>query len=136
MTLIEVLVALTLVTFGTLAVFSGLLTTSVVDSELRDRGIALRAGLSQIERVLTFEHEGEMQNLLDAFHGGGQDVFSVPDLRPTDAAAAAGANDAQGTIALDTTDPERVRVLVTVEWKTRQGERRLALPATMTEVVP
>ena len=82
---------------------------------------------------MAFDHQGSLGNLLEAFEDPEARTFAVSDLMPT-TAAAAGATEAQGSIALDATDPERVRILVTVEWRTRRGERRLQLPGMITEI--
>ena len=116
------------------------MTTSEVDNELKERGIALRAAMSQMERILAYDYQGDVNNLVTWAATPSVASFTVDDLKPAGSAGAAsagalGSSVGQGTVAVDTTDPDRISVTVTVAWQGRRGSARtLTLPVTLSEL--
>ncbi|MAG57969.1 MAG: hypothetical protein CMJ83_16920 [Planctomycetes bacterium] len=135
MTIIEVVVSLSIVTVGAMMALSCLVTTWATDGELRERAVALRAARSAIERVVAFDYDDDIQNLVAFYADPANNLFVIEDLVPAgipDEGPAVG----QGTITVDGTDPDRIVVTVAITWEGRRGPRRLALPLTLTEVIP
>lgn len=129
--------AMIVVSLGALTALSCLLTTNEVDVEVKERGIALRAAMSQMERVLSYDYQGDVQNLVTWATDPSIATFTVEDLKPAGNAAGMGLvaqANGQGTVALDVTDPERILVTVTVNWQGRKGPRSLSLPVTVSEL--
>jgi len=138
--MVEVTVAMIVVTLGALTALSCMVTTSEVDNELKERGIALRAAMSQMERILAYDYQGDVNNLVTWAATPSVASFTVDDLKPAGSAVAAsagalGSSVGQGTVAVDTTDPDRISVTVTVAWQGRRGSARtLTLPVTLSEL--
>lgn len=139
-TMVEVTVAMIVVSLGALAALSCMVTTSEVDIEVKERGIALRAAMSQMERVLAYDYLGNVNNLVTWASDPSVASFTVPDLKPAGAAMAGPLGAVpisavgQGTVAIDTTDVNRIRITVTVAWQGRKGARSLSLPVTLSEL--
>jgi hypothetical protein len=106
-----------------------------VDEELRERAVAHRAAVSRMEEALGYDYQGNIQNLLTWIQQPANATFTVEGLAPP-AASGGGPAPAPGTVAIDASDPLRVRITVTVSWSGRRGQRRLELPMTVTEVKP
>lgn len=133
--LVEVTLAMTIVALGAMATSATMLTTAEVDEEIRSRSRALEAALAKVEEVTAYDHEGDMQNLIDHYTDPSNASFVVPGLEaPTTAVAVGAVAGSNGFISVDATDPLRVRVTVMVSWRSRKGTRTIAIPTTITEV--
>jgi Tfp pilus assembly protein PilV len=134
MTILEVMIAMTVIAVGALSAVSTLTRSSALDSDLRERGVALRAAMSKMESVVAYDYNNQITNLVNYWTQAANSTFTVEGL--ANPVAANGASQPHGAIAFDTTDPQRIRVTVTVNWQTRQGQARsFSLPRTLTEVV-
>ncbi len=131
-TLIEVLLSLTIMTAGALTLLSVMATTSENDEQNRQRATAVQAAYAQMEEVLAFDDDEDIDNFIAQWTNPANSTFTVGELQSPDVAGA----PAPGTIVLDATDTERVLVTVTVRWQTRQGQARtVSLPFTKTETL-
>src|SRR5215203_474195 len=94
MTIVEVMLAMTVLAVGAFSALSTLTGAMALDEDLKERATAMRAAM-----------------------------FTVEGLK-----LQAGALS-HGNIAFDVTDPDRIRVTVSVRWNTRRDSTRsLALP--------
>jgi prepilin-type N-terminal cleavage/methylation domain-containing protein len=132
MTLLEVMIAITVIAFGALATISSLVGSSGSDRVVRDRTVALRALKSQMERVMAFDYHGDIQELVAHFGDPANAVFSVSELR----SPAGGGRGGVGSIVVDAGDPDRIGISVSVSWMGLQGVQTLVMPFTMTELTP
>lgn len=132
MTLVEVSIAVIVLAIGAIAAIGAMTASSEVDEEMRERATALRAAVTRLEGVLGYDYNGDIQTLLNWVALPGNASFTVEGLT----APAPGGATPHGTVAVDATDPERILVTVTVAWSGRRGQRQLALPMTLTEVIP
>ena len=138
-TLIEVVLALVVVSVGALVTFSTMTTTANVDEGLHERGIALRGILAAQERVLAWDYEGDIQQLVDHFSDPANATFEVEDLTPPEGGMLAPGFPVEGglgTIAWDASDSDRLVLTVTVAWQSRKGPQSMSLPRIITEVSP
>jgi prepilin-type N-terminal cleavage/methylation domain-containing protein len=161
MTLFEIAVSMVILAIGASATLVTMTTTSGVDSSVNERAVALRAAHSQMERVRSFDYGSDIQNFIDYWSDPNRSTFAVDELRSpdpdavtkvlaggesinlaspshnsTNLAAVTESSPAPGVILLDTSDPLRVKVEVTVVWRTRSGYESLSLPMTLTEIEP
>lgn len=146
MGLVEVVSALAVLTLAALGVVSGLFNTAKVDESLRERNVAMRAATSQMELLLAYDYEGNIQNLVDFLAQPVQQTFQVESLKSPRASALeqsmlalnpVGGNLKCGYVNVDASDLQRVRMNVSVHWTSRTGEdRRFTLPMTVSAVTP
>jgi Tfp pilus assembly protein PilV len=128
--IVEVMIAITVIAVGALTALSTLTGASALDEDIKERSVALRAALSKMESIAAYDYSDQITNLTTHWTTSPNSTFAVEGL------AAAGGGAAQGTIAFDTTDALRIRATVTVNWVTRNGApRALSLPRTFTEVI-
>jgi len=128
-TIVEAMIAIAVLAVAAFSALTTLTSSSALDEDLKGRSVALRAAITQMESVMAYDYSDDIGNLVTFFTQPANSTFNVDGL----AAPAAGA---QGAIVLDTTDPDRILVTVTVRWSTKTGAARaLSLQHVMTEVV-
>ena len=130
--IIEVLIALTFMTAGALTLLSVMATTAENDELNRERAVATRAVLAQMEEVLAFDDDGDIDNFISQWGDPANQGFTVADLRSPDVSGA----PAPGTVTIDATDSSRVAITITLRWTSRLGRtRQRSLPFTKTETL-
>lgn len=130
MTLVEVMLAITVLAVGAFSALSTLTNAMALDEELKERATAMRAAMTKIESVVAYDYNNNINNLVTYWNQAANKDFVVEGLKLQNGAAT------QGSITIDSTDPARIRFTVTVRWETRSGANRsLSLPITLTEVV-
>jgi prepilin-type N-terminal cleavage/methylation domain-containing protein len=130
MTLVEVMLAITVLAVGAFSALSTLTNAMALDEELKERGTAMRAAMTKIESIVAYDYNNNINNLVNYWSQTANKAFVVEGLKGQNGAAK------QGSITFNTTDPARIRVNVTINWETRKGQNRaLSLPITLTEVV-
>jgi len=129
MTIVEVMLAMTEITIGALSAISTLTQSSSLDGDLKERSIALRAAMSKVELIAAYDYNDKISNLVNYWQQPANSTFTVEGLAPP---IVGGLTTPHGSITFDTTDPLRLGVTVTVEWRTRQGQARtFTLPRTL-----
>ena len=101
-------------------------TTS--DEEVREEAAALRAGLSIMNEVSSYDYCDDIGNLVTYWQDPQNAAFDVEELTSVDG------QPARAAVVLDATDPLRIGVVVTVTWTGRRGARSFRLPMTLTEL--
>lgn len=130
MTLVEVMLAITVLAVGAFSALSTLTNAMALDEELKERATAMRAAMSKIESIAAYDYNNNINNLVNYWNQAANKDFVVEGLKGQNGAAQ------PGSITIDTTDPARIRIAVTIRWETRKGAQRvLSLPITLTEVV-
>jgi Tfp pilus assembly protein PilV len=131
MTIVEVTLAMTVITIGALSAISTLTQSSSLDGDLKERSIALRAAMSKVESIVAYDYNDKIINLVNYWQQPANSTFTVEGLA---APLVAGLPAPHGSITFDNSDPLRLGVTVTIEWRTRQGQpRTFTLPRTLTE---
>ncbi len=133
-TLVEVTIAIMVLTVATTSALSTLVASTVIDKELKERSVALRAAVSKMETVLAYDYAGNIDNLVSYWAQSSKATFAVAELRPT--IGQTGQPDPQGSVAIDATDHNRIVITVTIRWLGTRGARTFALPMVVTEVKP
>jgi type II secretory pathway component PulJ len=128
MGLIEVMIALMLITLGSVAVLGAILTSQRLDRELAERDLALKAVVVQMERVLSFSHD--IPGLQATFADPANSNFIVDDL------SVAGRGPGQGTITVTQVAPGELNIEVAVAWTGIRGPRRVSAPMYLSETIP
>jgi type II secretory pathway pseudopilin PulG len=130
MSLVEVMLALTVLTVGAFSALSTLTSAMALDEDLKERAIAMRAAMSKIESIVAYDYNNDINNLVNYWNQTANNSFEVEHLK------AQNGFPQQGSITINTTDPDRIRLTVTIRWQTRQNQARsLSLPIILTEVV-
>lgn len=130
--LIEVMIALMFLAGSTLVLLSVLAQTSENDEQNRERTIALHAAMAQMEIVLAYDDDEDINNFITQWTTPGNSTFTVDELNSPDAVGA----PAPGTITIDATDPTRVGVTILIRWESRRGHtQQISLPFTKTETL-
>jgi prepilin-type N-terminal cleavage/methylation domain-containing protein len=130
MTLVEVMLAITVLAVGAFSALSTLTNAMALDEELKERATAMRAAMTKIESIVAYDYNNNINNLVSYWNQAANKDFAVEGLKGQNGLAT------QGSITIDTTDQARIRFTVTIRWETRKGQQRsLALPITLTEVV-
>jgi Tfp pilus assembly protein PilV len=130
MSLVEVMLALTVLTVGAFSALSTLTSAMALDEDLKERSIAMRAAMSKIESIVAYDYNNDINNLVNYWNLAANNSFEVEHLK------AQNGLPQQGSITIDTTDPDRIRLTVTIRWQSRQNQARsLSLPIILTEVV-
>src|SRR4029079_522921 len=130
MTLVEVMLALTVLAIGAFSALSTLTRAMALDDDLKERATALRAAMSKIESIVAYDYNNNINNLVNYWQQNANKDFTVEGLAPQTGVPK------QGGITWDTSDPARIVATVTIRWATRNGlARSLALRVTLTEVV-
>ena len=133
MTIVEVVLAMTVITIGALSAISTLSQSSALDGDLKERSIALRAAMSKVEVIAAYDYNNNINNLVTFWQQPANSTFTVEGLA---APLVAGVPEPHGSIAIDTSIPFQIGITVTVNWRTRQGQARtLVLPRTLTEYI-
>lgn len=138
MTLLELVIAVGVLSVGALATLGTMTTSAEVDEEMRERSIALRAAVSRLESIVAYDYDDDIQNLVTWAQLPANSSFTVDGLAPPEAAGGGPvlvANPTHGTVTVDAADPDRIRFIVTVSWSGRRGQRTLSVPTTVTEVL-
>lgn len=129
-TLIETMIAITVLAVAAFSALTTLTGSSKLDETLRERSIALRAAMTKMESIQAYDYADHITNLTSYWSQVANSTFTVEGLRNP------AGNGPHGSITFNTADPLRIKVTVTVSWRTRFGEARtVSLPATMTEIV-
>jgi prepilin-type N-terminal cleavage/methylation domain-containing protein len=130
MTLVEVMLAITVLAVGAFSALSTLTSAMALDEELKERGVAMRAAMTKIESIVAYDYNNNINNLVTYWNQGANNAFTVEGLKAQNGAPN------HGGVTVDVSDPSRIRFTVTIRWQTRHNQARtLSLPVTLTEVV-
>lgn len=134
--MLEVLVAFAILATSIMYAFTTIGQSSALDHELAQREIALRAAHAQVEALISFDHEGDVQNFVDYWTDPANANFEVEGLEPVPPADPLAAQFPNvGRIDVDASDPQRVRVDVRLAWEHLGTGRTLGIPTTVTEIL-
>jgi prepilin-type N-terminal cleavage/methylation domain-containing protein len=128
-TVVESMIAISVLAIAAFSALTTLNRSTLLDENLRERSIALRAAMTRMESIAAYDYQDHIVNLTNYWSQAANSTFTVDGLRPP----AAGS---QGTVTINNADPQRIVFTVTVSWRTRNGENRsLSLPQTFTEII-
>lgn len=125
--------AITLTVVGSLSALGMLAASANLDQEMRERSIALRAAFSKMEAITAYDYNDDLNNFIAHWTTAPFNTFAVAGLTPP-AGVAPGTTIPAGTVTVDSTDPLRVVVTVSVHWVGRKGPRAYSIPTVVTEV--
>jgi type II secretory pathway pseudopilin PulG len=130
MSIVEALIAIAVLAVGAVSALTTMTGSRALDDEIRERSLAVRSAMTRMESVMGYDYDGDIDNLVNFWTQQPNAWFTVDGLAPP-----AGGGQG-GAVAINTADPQRIVVTVTVNWTTRAGEARtLALQHVMTEVI-
>lgn len=112
---------------------ASMVVSSKTDAAFRQRSIALRAALVQLDRVMAYDYGDEFQDFITHWNQPANRNFELPELTGSAGPMPAGY---AGTITLDQSDPLRIAVVVTVDYLDRGEARQVVLRQLVTEVTP
>ena len=105
--LLEVVVALAVISIALLAMLTMMLNTSNLKEVGRQRSLAMQAAMAKLEELKAQDFDTIVPNYGP---GGAQNSFDVDGLRD-------GNNDAQGVITIDDTNPDLLDLTIIVTWE-------------------
>lgn len=130
-TILEVLIALSIICFALFAVISMILHTTAANDTLREQEIAREAATAKLEEIKARAADpnafvpATAPYLFDLYNGA---AFDVPGLRDPANAPAFQA----GRIAIDNSNPNLFDVRITIHWRGRQGDRQYSMGSLYT----
>jgi hypothetical protein len=124
------MIAVAVLAVGAFSALSTLTGSSALDEELKERSIALRAAMTRMESIVAYDYDDDIDNLVNYWTQQPNAAFTVEGL------GTPGPNVPHGSVAINSADPLRIVVTVTVNWWARGGQAKtLSLQHVMTEVV-
>ena len=129
--IIEVTIAMSVVAVGALVLLAVLGTANRADDGSRRRSLALKSGNAIMQDVLADAAKDDFDDFLEEWGDPANQAFRLTDLRDPQQADGL----ARAIVAIDSTDPLRVGVTVTVDWEHRGRREQLVIPYTLTELV-
>ena len=145
LSLIEVITANSVLGLTLMGSISSLLGMASLDDTLRDHTAAVRAASSRMEAIMAFDYEGDITKLVDYLGQPDQAIFSVEKLNRPEVQSLnptlvelmpLNAEPECGGVIVDASDPQRVSVTVSVNYRSRSGKSRsFTLPMTVSSVV-
>jgi len=141
-TLLETMIALCVLAFAALTPLSSMVISAKTDGSFRQRSVALRAALVQLDRVMAFDYGDDIGDFVLHWNRPENRSFSVPELSGEETAAAnvgasgptAAVHGVGGAVEIDASDLLRVVVIVRVDYRECGEPRQVILRHVVTEV--
>lgn len=130
-TILEVVIALSIICFALFAVVSMILHTTTANQTLREQELARESATAKLEEIKARAADpnaftpATAQYLFDLYNGAAFDVAGLSD--PTNAPGLQ-----SGRVVVDNSNPNLFDVKVTIRWKGRQGSRSYTVGSLYT----
>lgn len=108
--LLEVMIALVVITFSMMAILTMVIQASTVQQSARETAAAKEATMAQIAKIKMGAF-----NAVSGFQGTTFIVEGLPDPRQSD-------RKARGSVTIDSSNSEVLEILVSVSWKGSKGD--------------
>ncbi len=131
--LIEAVLALSVLSVGVLASVSALASSTISEVMVAEESRAMRAALARLEAVSASDPTLTLAQLATSLAAPAAASFTVDELsQPIIGGVAA----AHGSLTTDLSDPNLLRVTATVRWTSRGTTRTISLSNAVAETIP
>ncbi|MFT7619994.1 MAG: type II secretory pathway component PulJ [Planctomycetota bacterium] len=127
-TIVEVVMALSLMAVGMLSLLGTMSSAGQADEAVRKRSLAFDAAHGIIQGVIADSQERGIEDFVNWWGDPANQTFTVEGLENP----LVDDVDALAIVTIDATDPERVAVQVLVSWSDAGRTEQLIIPYTLT----